>query len=94
MKQKSSSFYEFMIVVLILAAILLPQLENDAEIRLMFEYREENGGTVSMEAVYKGEDKDPLEEADPISLKLIQNACPGLTRHYSDGTCTLKGNIA
>ena len=26
MKQKSSSFYEFMIVVLILGAILLPQL--------------------------------------------------------------------
>ena len=72
---------------------ILPQLTNDGETKLVFEYSEENGGAVSMEVVYQGEDNDPLKDADPLSLKLIQNACPNLTRNYSEGYCTFKGNI-
>ena len=72
---------------------ILPQLTNDGEIKLVFEYSEDNGGAVSMEVVYQGEVNDPLKEADPLSLKLIQNACPDLTRNYSEGYCTFKGNI-
>ena len=72
---------------------ILPGLNSGEEISLIFEYNEENGTGISMEVSYPSKDRNPLEDADPLSLKLIQNACHDLSWQDSGGTCTVKGRI-
>ena len=72
---------------------ILPGLNSGEEITLIFEYNEENGTSISMEVSYPSKDRDPLEGADPLSLKLIENACHDLTCQNRDGSCTVKGKI-
>lgn len=72
---------------------ILPGLNSSEKIGLVFEYNEENGTGISMEVTYPSKDQDPLEEADPISRKLIENACHDLSYQCSGGFCTVKGSI-
>ena len=72
---------------------ILPELNKDEEIDLVFEYNEENGTGISMEVTYPSKDRDPLERADPLSRKLIENACHDLSCQYSGGSITVKGKI-
>ena len=73
---------------------ILPQMKAGEEINLTFEYSEADGGSIAVEIIYPGADSDPLKRADQLSLKLIRNACPDISRQYSGGCCILKGNIA
>ncbi len=72
---------------------ILPGLNSSEKIGLVFEYNEENGTSISMEVTYPSKDQDPLEEADPLSRKLIENACHDLSYQCSGGFCTVKGSI-
>ncbi|MBQ6341879.1 MAG: amino acid ABC transporter permease/ATP-binding protein [Anaerolineaceae bacterium] len=72
---------------------ILPGLNSSEKIGLVFEYNEENGTSISMEVSYPSKDRDPLEEADPLSRKLIENACHDLSYQCSGGFCTVKGSI-
>lgn len=72
---------------------ILPGLNSSEKIGLVFEYNEENGTSISMEVTYPSKDQDSLEEADPLSRKLIENACHDLSYQCSGGFCTVKGSI-
>ncbi len=72
---------------------ILPALKNDDEIRLAFEYSEDGGRSIAMEAVYPGDSSDPLADADPLSLSLINNACHDLSCDCIGGICIVKARI-
>ncbi len=72
---------------------ILPLLKAESEIRLVFEYSESDGGVINMEAIYTGEDRNPLEEADDLSLALSRNVCRELTWDYKDGVGRVKGKL-
>ena len=72
---------------------VLPTLKGDGEIRLVFEYSEAAGGSVQMELSYAGEDNNPLESADALSLALIRHACEELEWRCDGGTCRIRGEL-
>ena len=72
---------------------VLPTLKGDGEIRLVFEYSEAAGGSVQMELSYAGEDNNPLESADALSLALIRHACEELEWRCDGGTCRIRGKL-
>ena len=72
---------------------VLPTLDSDGSLRLVFEYSDNDGGFIDVHLTYNGEDNDPLENADEISMKLIRHSCPDITWEYHDGQCSIKGKI-
>jgi polar amino acid transport system ATP-binding protein len=70
---------------------ILPNLKNNDELRLIFEYNEENGGSVNMEVTYPGQNQNPLDIGDELSLTLTKHACQTLDWEYDDGICRIKG---
>lgn len=42
---------------------------------------------------YPGEDRNPLEEGDGLSLTLTRHACSMLDWGYEDGICRIKGRL-
>ena len=42
---------------------------------------------------YEGEDRNPLETADGLSLSLMRIACPELAYAYDQGRCVIRGRI-
>ena len=73
-------------------ATILPKLDQDAELRLTFEY-DDTHGVVSMEVAYPDTGADPLEAADEISLALIRHACTDLARSTEAGTAVMRGHL-
>ena len=72
---------------------IMPLLREHSEISLSFEYSEAGSGNIQMEAVYAGPDRNPLENADTLSLSLIRNACPDLDWRHDGGICTFRGKL-
>jgi ABC-type phosphonate transport system ATPase subunit len=72
---------------------ILPTLGMDDEIRMVYEYKDADGGTVDLEVTYPGEDRNPLEEGDGLSLTLTRHACSMLDWEYEDGICRIKGRL-
>lgn len=73
--------------------IILPMLDRDSEIRLVFEYSDEDGGSVDMEVMYAGRDQNPLETGDALCMALTRHACQTLNWEYQDGVCRIKGRL-
>ena len=65
-----------------------------AQTELLKRSREEDGGTVDLDVTYHGEDRDPLEEGEGLSLTLTRHACSMLQWEYEDGICRIKGRLA
>ena len=72
---------------------ILPMLDRDREIRLVFEYSDEDGGSVDMEVMYDGRDQNPLETGDALCMALTRHACQTLNWEYQDGVCRIKGRL-
>ena len=72
---------------------ILSTLGMDDEIRMVNEYKDADGGTVDLEVTYPGEDRNPLEEGDGLSLTLTRHACSMLDWEYEDGICRIKGRL-
>ena len=72
---------------------VLPLLEADGEIRLVFEHADAGGGSVQMKTAYSGPDQNPLEAADALSGTLIRHACRNLDWQCEDGTCVIRGTL-
>jgi len=72
---------------------ILLTLGMDDEIRMVYEYKDADGGTVDLEVTYPGEDRNPLEEGDGLSLTLTRHACSMLDWEYEDGICRIKGRL-
>ena len=73
--------------------VILPMLDRDSEIRLVFEYSDEDGGSVDMEVMYAGRDQNPLETGDALCMALTRHACQTLNWEYQDGVCRIKGRL-
>lgn len=65
-----------------------------AQTELLKRSREEDGGTVDLDVTYPGEDRDPLEEGEGLSLTLTRHACSMLQWEYEGGICRIKGRLA
>ena len=72
---------------------IMPVLEDDGEIKLVFEYNEAAGGNVQMEIVYEGQGQDLLETADTFSVTLIRHACQELEWQNEGGICRIRGTL-
>jgi polar amino acid transport system ATP-binding protein len=68
---------------------IMPILDSDEVISLVFEYSDRDGGFIDTHLKYQGDNMDPLKGADELSLKLIRNACQGLTWECDDGQCSI-----
>ena len=73
--------------------VILPMLDRDSEIRLVFEYSDEDGGSVDMEVMYAGRNQNPLETGDALCMALTRHACQTLNWEYQDGVCRIKGRL-
>ncbi len=71
---------------------ILPSVDNDDEIKLVFEYNESGDGSIETELVYNGENSDPLKD-DSLSVILARYALNDMTWEYKDGICTVSGTI-
>ena len=65
-----------------------------AQTELLKRSREEDGGTVNLDVTYPGEDRNPLEEGEGLSLTLTRHACSMLQWEYEGGICRIKGRLA
>ena len=72
---------------------ILPMLDSEDELRLVFEYSDADGGNVDMEVTWPGQDRDPLETGDALSIALIRHACQDLHWQYHDGICKTEGKL-
>lgn len=70
---------------------ILPNLASEGEADILIEYSDT--GDMDLTVTYKGPDKDPLDAADEISLKLIRHSCKEIKYRYSDGVCRVKAQI-
>ena len=68
---------------------ILPILDGDEALRIVYEYSDRDGGTIDVYLTYQGENTDPLEDADELSMKLIRHYCQDLTWEYHDGQCSI-----
>ena len=73
---------------------VLPVIDRGESLRLVFEYSDSEGGFIDVHLTYNGDDKDPLESADELSMKLIRHSCPDLAWEYNDGQCVINGRMA
>jgi polar amino acid transport system ATP-binding protein len=71
--------------------MILPDLGDDDELRLVFEYSE-SLGTIRMETSFRTDDDDEAPE-DSISLTLIKHVCPDITYKKDNGLGVIKGTI-
>ena len=72
---------------------ILPALDNDKALRIVFEYNDRDGGTINLRLTYHGEKTDPLEDADELSTKLIRHYCQDRTWECHDGQCNISGRM-
>ncbi len=72
---------------------IMPILNADGEIRLVFEYNETSGGSVQMEIVYAGHEQNPLETVETFSARLIRHACQELEWQHECGICRIRGTL-
>ena len=79
----------------LLVQTILPMLQKNDEIRLVYEYTVSEGdeGFVNMKVAYPGQDKNPLAEENSVSLTLVRNVCRDLEWQYHEGECSLEGKI-
>lgn len=73
------------------APLFFKNIQNS--IRLVFEYSDTDGGNIDMKVTYPGQDQNPLEDGDTLSLALIRHACQKLDWQYRDGVCRIEGNL-
>ena len=73
---------------------ILPKLGAQDELHLVFEVGGEDGTGVDMTITYRGEDSDPVKEADEVSLAIIRNACEKLEYSYDGNLCTVKARFS
>ena len=73
--------------------IILPTIDNDVSLQLVFEYSEMGDGSIHMEASWPGRNQNPLDEGDPISVALTRNACQKMEWRHSDGINSIKGTV-
>ncbi len=72
---------------------VLPRMKQGETLRLVCEYDEAGSGQIRMDLSWAGENSNPLDRTDPLSLKLIWHICPDLSWTYQDGRCGLQGII-
>ena len=72
---------------------VLPFLDDDETLRIAFEYSDIDGGSIDVHLSYRGDDTDPLESADELSMKLIRHYCPELAWEWDEGQCTITGRM-
>ena len=72
---------------------VLPTLDRNETLRLAFEYSDSDGGSIFVHLSYRGEDTDPLEAADELSMTLIRHYCPELAWEWNDGQCDITGRM-
>ena len=68
---------------------ILPILDSDEALRIVFEYNDRDGGAIDVHLTYQGDDTDPLVDADEISMKLIRHYCQDLAWECHDGQCSV-----
>ena len=73
-------------------AILQEHYQEETDVRITFEYKEESG-TMNVKAVFAGEKFDPIKDGDQISVSLIKRAMKELGYKYEDGQGILEGII-
>lgn len=71
---------------------LIPALSQPFDLTFTAEYAEEKG-SMKIRLRYKGDALNPLDKADELSLKLIENAARDCVHSYSDGINVLELEI-
>ncbi|MBR1444485.1 MAG: ATP-binding protein, partial [Firmicutes bacterium] len=71
-------------------AFLAGNKRNNVEIN--FEYSQENQ-KIEFEVEYDGETKDPLQERNDISIKLLRNAADNCVYSINNGKNHIEGSI-
>ena len=68
---------------------IMPILDSDEVISLVFEYSDRDGGFIDAHLTYHGDNNDPMKGADELSEKLIRNSCKDMTWECDDGQCSI-----
>ena len=68
---------------------ILPVLDSNEALRILFEYNDRDGGAIDVLLTYQGDNTDPLGDADELSLKLIRHYCQDLVWECHDGQCSI-----
>ena len=64
---------------------ILPLLLNGQKIEICIEYNENETGVANMSVCYAGDDLDPLEKADELSLSMIRHCSKDISRIFENG---------
>ena len=72
---------------------ILPMLDSDEALRLVFEYSDRDGGAIDVHLTYQGDNTDPLDDADELSMKLIKHYCEELSWKCHDGQCSINARM-
>ena len=73
---------------------VLPTLDGNEALRLVFEYSDRDGGGIDVHLTYRGAETDPMKDADELSMKLIRHSCQDLEWECRDGQCSIDGRMA
>lgn len=79
-----------MVVEELVGEILLGHFADNMRVELVFEMREETG-KLGVRARFAGDDYDPLERGDELSVTLIRYAVEGLRYYTQDGYGVVEG---
>ncbi len=72
---------------------ILPGIGNKDIIDIVYEYNNDEKEEMNIRFTYYGEDRNPFDSADAVSLALIRNACSSYSYDYKDGKCIVKSSM-
>ena len=72
---------------------ILPTLDSNEALKIVFEYNDRDGGAIDIQLTYQGDNTDPLKDADELSMKLIRHYCQDLAWECHDGQCSISGRM-
>ena len=87
--KKSTGPIEILLVIIIAVILIIPHVVGETTVMELLRLV----GLEDKALTYYGEDRNPFDSADTVSLALIRNACSSYSYDYKDGKCIVKSSM-